>query len=58
MHWIGFEPTIPVFDGTKIVHALDRAAIEIGVECEIDLVYGGRGSLYTFGESKQRKKAT
>jgi hypothetical protein len=28
---VGFEPTTPVFKGAKIVHALDSAAIVIGV---------------------------
>jgi hypothetical protein len=27
---VGFEPTIPVFERAKIVHALDRAATVIG----------------------------
>jgi hypothetical protein len=27
---VGFEPTIPVFERAKTVHALDRAAIVIG----------------------------
>jgi hypothetical protein len=27
--WVGFEPTIPVFEGAKTVHALDRAATVI-----------------------------
>jgi hypothetical protein len=31
---VGFEPTIPVFERTKTVHALDRAAIVTGV-CKI-----------------------
>jgi hypothetical protein len=26
MPWVGFEPTIPVFEPAKAVHALDRAA--------------------------------
>jgi hypothetical protein len=26
MTWVGFEPTIPVFDRSKTVHALDFAA--------------------------------
>jgi hypothetical protein len=26
MPWVGFEPTIPVFEREKTVHALDRAA--------------------------------
>jgi hypothetical protein len=26
----GFEPTIPTFEREKTVHALDRAAIQIG----------------------------
>jgi hypothetical protein len=30
MPWVGFEPTIPVFERAKTVHALDRAAIVIG----------------------------
>jgi hypothetical protein len=28
---VGFEPTIPVFERAKTVHALDRAAAVIGV---------------------------
>jgi hypothetical protein len=28
---VGFEPTIPVFERAKRVHALDRAVIEIGL---------------------------
>jgi hypothetical protein len=27
---VGFEPMIPVFEGAKTIHALDRAAIVIG----------------------------
>jgi hypothetical protein len=27
---VRFEPTIPVFEGAKTVHALDRAATVIG----------------------------
>jgi hypothetical protein len=30
MPWVGFEPTIPVFERAKTVHALDRAATVIG----------------------------
>jgi hypothetical protein len=30
MTWVGFEPTIPVFEGAKTVHALDRAATVTG----------------------------
>jgi hypothetical protein len=30
MPWLGFEPTIPVFERAKTVHALDRAATVIG----------------------------
>jgi hypothetical protein len=29
MSWVGFEPTIPVFQRAKTVHALDRAATVI-----------------------------
>jgi hypothetical protein len=30
MSQAGFEPTIPVFEGVKTVHVLDRAATVIG----------------------------
>jgi hypothetical protein len=30
MPLVGFEPTIPVLERAKIVHALDRAATVIG----------------------------
>jgi hypothetical protein len=29
---VGFEPTIPAFEGAKIVHALDRAATMMGLK--------------------------
>jgi hypothetical protein len=32
MLWLGFEPTTPVLERAKTVHALDRAAIVIGKE--------------------------
>jgi hypothetical protein len=32
MHRVGFEPTTPVFERAKTVHALDRAATVIGEE--------------------------
>jgi hypothetical protein len=32
MPWVGFEPTIPVFERAKTFHALDRAASVIGAE--------------------------
>jgi hypothetical protein len=28
--WVGFEPTIPAFEETKIVHALDLALTAAG----------------------------
>jgi hypothetical protein len=31
MSWLGFEPTIPVFERAKMIHALDRAATVIGI---------------------------
>jgi hypothetical protein len=34
MPQVGFEPTIPVFEKTKRVHALDRAAAVIGFVAE------------------------
>jgi hypothetical protein len=30
MPWVGFEPTTPVLERAKTVHALDRAASVIG----------------------------
>jgi hypothetical protein len=30
MHWLGFDPTIPVFKRAKTVHTLDRTATVIG----------------------------
>jgi hypothetical protein len=30
MPWVEFEPTIPVFERAKAVHALDRPATVIG----------------------------
>jgi hypothetical protein len=30
MPWVGFEPTIPVFERAKTFHTLDRAAAVIG----------------------------
>jgi hypothetical protein len=32
MPWVGFEPTIPVFEWAKTVHALDRVATVIDYE--------------------------
>jgi hypothetical protein len=32
MSWVGFEPTIPVFQRAKTVHALDRAVTVIGYQ--------------------------
>jgi hypothetical protein len=29
--WVGIEPTIPVFERAKTVHALDRVATVIGI---------------------------
>jgi hypothetical protein len=31
MSWVGFEPTIPVFERLETIHALDRAATGIGL---------------------------
>jgi hypothetical protein len=33
MPWVGFEPTIPVFERAKKFYALDRAATVIGKKC-------------------------
>jgi hypothetical protein len=35
MPCVGFEPTIPTFEGAKTVHALDRAATVIEFEYQI-----------------------
>jgi hypothetical protein len=40
MPWVGFEPTIPVFERAKTLHALDRAAIVIGNYSGLARVYG------------------
>jgi hypothetical protein len=32
MPWVGFEPTILVFERAKTFHALDRAAAVIGLQ--------------------------
>jgi hypothetical protein len=36
---VGFEPTIPVFERAKTIHALERAATVIGrcMNCEVYL---------------------
>jgi hypothetical protein len=39
MSRVGFEPTIPVFERTKTVHALDRAAAVIGLRRMQQLEY-------------------
>jgi hypothetical protein len=36
---VGFEPTIPVFEWAKTVHALDRAVTVIGNFITIDTIY-------------------
>jgi hypothetical protein len=35
MPWVEFEPTIPVFEQANTVHALDRAATEIGYVVDV-----------------------
>jgi hypothetical protein len=35
---VGFEPTIPVFERAKPVHALERAAAVIGKNCVYALI--------------------
>jgi hypothetical protein len=47
MPWVGFEPTIPVFERAKTVHALDRAATVIG-----------RGNIYTRQKWKTKYEIT
>jgi hypothetical protein len=42
MPWVGFEPTIPVFEQAKTFHASDRAATVIG------LIWGEENILYTY----------
>jgi hypothetical protein len=62
MPWEGFEPTIPVFEGVKTVHALDGAATVMDtrwftqVKCTVGLpvtlvttIYDG---VLLFGEEK------
>jgi hypothetical protein len=35
MPWVGFEPTIPVFERTKTAHALDLATTVMGLPSSI-----------------------
>jgi hypothetical protein len=42
MSVVGFEPTIPVFERTKTVHALDRAATVIGSGVKCGPLINGR----------------
>jgi hypothetical protein len=44
MPQVGLEPTIPVFERAKTVHALDRAATVIGLVNLIPSLIGGRDS--------------
>jgi hypothetical protein len=37
MPWLGFEPTIPVFERAKTVHTVDRAVAVIG-SCNNDMI--------------------
>jgi hypothetical protein len=39
MSRVGFEPTNPVFERAKTVHALDRRATAMGLIIVIDLPY-------------------
>jgi hypothetical protein len=39
MTLVGFEPTIPVFERTKTVHALDRVATMFGILVNIVKIY-------------------
>jgi hypothetical protein len=56
--WVGFEPTIPVFERAKIVHALDRAATVIGYRGSITWIFKRRktifGECYIFCSSKRK----
>jgi hypothetical protein len=40
MPQLGFEPTIPVFEGEKTIQTLDRAAIMIGLNFVMQLKDG------------------
>jgi hypothetical protein len=42
MAQVGFEPTIPVFEGEKTVHALDCAAAVIGSIVDYNLYFSRR----------------
>jgi hypothetical protein len=43
---VGFEPTIPVFERTKIIHALDRATTVIGHKRSISLIKLSKTTVY------------
>jgi hypothetical protein len=45
MAWVGLEPTIPVFERAKTVHALHRATTVIGLQLQKDLEICDSGTL-------------
>jgi hypothetical protein len=45
MPWVGFQPTIPVFEREKTVHALDRAATVIDTKVLLKTEYNSSISL-------------
>jgi hypothetical protein len=52
MPWVGFEPTIPVFERAKTFHALDGAAIVIGKQTSR---YKNMISIWNYTQQMHRK---
>jgi hypothetical protein len=52
---VGFEPTIPVFERAKTVHALDRATTVIGI-MDLNVFQIRRHYLYQSGNLQTRRK--
>jgi hypothetical protein len=54
MLWVGFEPTITVFERVKTVHVLDGAAIVIGQQNDLtDQITNQKNGHQTIWRTKQ-----
>jgi hypothetical protein len=63
MSGVGFEPMIPVFDGTKTFHAVDRAATDIGpgtpfLNTEMSLIFNVLPTWQTFCKESRKYVST
>jgi hypothetical protein len=57
MPWVGFEPTIPVFERTKTVHESDRSATAIGCTSVIHELITGLNWLEGLADSTHKRMA-